>query len=121
MVDLAKYDLDAKAESGVTVALVDPVDGTDLGASVTVKGMDSPTYRNKLAELIKKRGHYSSMTPDDDCEVLGACTIGMEGLELDGKPITDYAEAYKRFNWLRVQVNAAALDRKAVFNQPVKS
>lgn len=111
--DLANYDLAAKAEAGSEVKILDPVNGEPTDIIITVVGADSKTYRNAVALAA-----YEYKIGDDDSKMLerleavisrqystlAACTTGWEGIEIDGKPLefnrTNALELYTRFDWL---------------------
>lgn len=116
--DLANYDLSAKAEAGSEVKILDPKSGEPTDIVITVVGSDSKTYRNAVALA----AYEHKMGGDDDSEMLerletvisrqystlAACTTGWEGIELDGETLEFSREnalkLYSRFDWISQDV-----------------
>lgn len=122
--DLADLDLSGAA----TLQLRHPATGAiltgDDGAPVTIAlyGVDSGAYteyRRALANKAVRRGTKTQMTAeeyeDEALGLLAACTADWTGLELDGKPLpftmSNAKMIYRRFAWLRDQVDTFIADR----------
>lgn len=116
--DFADLNLSEKAERGIAVTLRHPITDEETDVVVTVKGKDSPTYRNKLADIIRA-GDFSGDKAGS--ELLAAVTISVDGATEGDKPVTDYVDFYMKYNWAADQVNAAMNDREAFFKLPAKS
>lgn len=114
--DLASLDTAARAEEGAPLAITHPTTGEAIGITITVVGTDSDTYqkaRRKLADKrIQQRKAKLSIEDieNENIEMLARCTKGWDGVVVDGeaKPCTfsNAVELYKRFPWVREQVDA---------------
>lgn len=123
--DLNKYNLSKSADAGADLALEDPVTGEELDVIITLLGSDSAAYRNKAREMQRDRISKMaksrskkldlSVSEKEECELLAACTIGWDGIELDGVEIKfTYDEAvklYLDFPWIKEQVDEFIGDR----------
>lgn len=74
-------------EEGAEIRLVNPVTGKDTDCYITVRGMDSPTFRTESRKRQRKaleavRGNKPM--PDDEFGLLVSSTISWRGLESDG-------------------------------------
>lgn len=129
MFDLADFDLAADAEHGTTVELLNPLTSAPLKSddgrpiTVTVRGADGATYEDAQFDA-RFRAQYA---PDGARErrdfmdelasvVLGKVTVAWDGIAVDGSTWECNAEAatalYKRFPWIRAQIDAAVNDRR---------
>lgn len=129
MFDLADFDLSADAERGTTVELLNPVTGVALTSddgrpiTITVKGADSETYEDAQFDA-RHRAQFApeasrerrDFMEDLACHVLGKVTAAWEGVAVEGSAWECNAEAatalYRRFPWIRAQVDAAVNDRR---------
>lgn len=122
--DLAQLDTTAAANEGADIELLHPTTGAPLGVLITVCGTDSDAYRQALRERQNKRlrnakrGGATLTAEEIEAEALDLlvrCTSGWTGVELDGKPVAFTREAardlYRRFRWIREQVDTAIEDR----------
>lgn len=123
--DLAALDTAKGAEEGYELQLTHPKTGEALPARIRVLGADSETFRDKQRELLRRRGERMNRTrrlavsPEeaeaDSLELLVAATAGWSGLALDGAELPFSGDnvrlVYKRFGWIREQVDAAVSDR----------
>jgi len=120
--DLAFLDTAAVAEQGAELALLHPGTGKALGITIRLAGVDSDIYRKasrKITEKRLNRGRVGKLdleaVEDEGLTVMAACTLGWSGVVVDGQelPCTrDNAQAvYRRFPWIREQVDAFMGDR----------
>jgi hypothetical protein len=126
-IDLAALDTAAGGEQGFELQLTNP--GTDVALDITINvlGADSDPVVEVERELARKRGKAIEKarrlrvgSPEeleaDAIELLVAATIGWKNVELDGTPLTftkDNARLlYRRFRWIREQVDQAIQDRR---------
>ena len=132
--DLSKFNVEQAAEQGADLILRNPVDDELLGTEkkrVTIKllGTDSKAWRNKnreaqrkrVAKMVRNRAKNVDHTVSDEeaCEMLAACTMGWSNIELDGQKL-EYSEkaAYQLYLdhiWIREQVDAFIADRANFF------
>lgn len=123
--DLATLDTRKGAELGFSVELLHPKTGAPTGARVTVRGADSDIYEEKFRELQRQRlgtlarQRSARLDPDqieaDSIVLLAAVTAGWDGIEENGAAV-QFNEAaaqalYRRFPWIREQVDAAVHER----------
>lgn len=125
--DLAQYDITEKAEQGAELVLAHPVTGEPLDAVITLFGHDSAAYRNKLRDFAQQQISKGKGKPKLDleasekqaAELLAACTIGWKHIEEGGKAIPfSYAacvEVYRKYRWIREQVDVFVGDRANFF------
>ena len=133
--DLSKFNVEKMAESGADLVLEHPSTGEELisedKSKVTIKllGTDSKAYRNKnrefqrgrIAKLARTRSKKIDYTVSDEeaCEILVACTLGWENIELDGEILEFSPEnAYQLYMdhlWIREQVDLFIGDRANFF------
>lgn len=133
--DLSKLNLEVYAEQGATLELEHPVTGEsvlqDDGSPVTITllGQDSKAWRAKnkeyqqkrIAKMAKnrKREIDFSVSDEEACDLLAACTLGWVGIEEGGKAIEFSRDAaydlYMRFPWIREQVDTFIGDRANFF------
>jgi len=124
---LGDFDLASQAESGFTFNLAHPVSGEKLDAQITVRGHDSPTYRNATYAIVEriKAIKEPEKRPQEDrdkdgAELLAAVTVGWENIEDDqGQPITfskeKAVEIYLQFDWIAEQVKREVYNRHNFF------
>lgn len=133
--DLSRFNVSKMAEKGANLELLDPEDeplfyGEDK-KPVTIKllGTDSKTWRNlnrdrsrELSFKMQKKRNKQidfTMSDEDTCEMLAACTLGWEGIDEKDKPIEFSKEAayemYMDHLWIREQVDAFIADRANFF------
>lgn len=131
--DLSQLDVSKAAEDGAImevrhpvtgeVVRFDPAEGEKIGKpfTVTVAGYDSERWKRASRAQLDKRlaaGRRQKVTSsdleNDAIELLVAATIDWS-IKVDGKtPKCEpkvVAEVYRRFPWLREQVDAFAADR----------
>lgn len=125
--DLAELDTRKGAEEGFELQLHRPQDGQPVPIWITVMGADSESYQNAMHTLQRRRADKFTrnkkfvVTPEDveeDALELLACATSTWRAEvtLDGKPFPAFSKAaardlYRRFRWIREQVDAAMGDR----------
>ena len=85
---LSTFDSTTNAEKGVEFKLIDPVTKTDTGASITLLGADSKTYKAKFKELQERhrlagKQISTAEVEDDTIDLMAACTKTWKGLEKD--------------------------------------
>ena len=85
---LSVFESVKNAEVGVEFKLIDPVTMADTGASITLLGADSKTYKTKVKEVQERHrlaGKQISQAEaeDDALEIMAACTKAWKGLEND--------------------------------------
>jgi len=131
--DLSRYNVSKMAEKGANLELLDPEDEPLMHNKkpVTIKllGTDSKVWRNmnrdrsrelsyKMQKKRKKQIDFT-MSEEDTCEMLAACTLGWEGIEVNGKTLEFSIEAacemYIDHLWIREQVDAFIGDRANFF------
>ena len=121
-VDLAALDVTSAAEKGAVLQLTHPVSGVELDISIRLAGMDSEQYQKAQRAAVNKRVNKRRRTPLDPEELaeesytlLAKVTLGWEGIVLDGELIPFSQEnarmIYKRFPWIREQVDQFTTDR----------
>lgn len=121
-VDLTSLDVIAAADDGAVLELLHPVSGQTLGVQIRLIGADSENYRKAMRSAAAKRVNSRSRTalsPEElDREalnILAQATLGWEGVVIDGETVSfsrDQAVGlYKRFPWIREQVEAFVNDR----------
>lgn len=134
--DLSKFNIEKMAEQGANLDLLDPIEDMPLGTEekpvfITLLGTDSKVYRNKnlafqrerIAKMARKRSKTIDYTVSEEqsCEMLAACTIGWEGLEIDGEELEFSPEAafdlYMEHVWIREQVDVFIADRANFFTK----
>ena len=116
------FDLsDLDQADTATIPLVHPATGEEIGATATVYGQDSDTFKKETHKLSDKCAEYSRRNrgktiPNEDYARLDkakvvACTKSIDGLTYNGAPLTDVAEIFERFPCFHEQVVQAMLDR----------
>lgn len=129
--DLNKLDLTKAANAGAWYALKHPVTSEELPMKIKVLGKDSEKFiqlseefrRSSLDDLKANKTTEQRMASASEYgdKLLVACTLEWQGIELDGKKLDCTPEnvklVYKRFNWIKDQIDTAIADR-ANFIQP---
>lgn len=129
--DLNKLDLTKASNEGAWLTLKHPVSNDDLPMKIKIIGKDSDKFI-KLSEDFR-RSTLEDMKNNKTSEqriqtakeygdnLLVACTIEWQGIELDGKKLDCTADnvklVYQRFGWIKEQVDTAIADR-ALFIKP---
>lgn len=131
--DLSKFNVSKMAEKGASLELLGPDDEPLMHNKkpVTIKllGTDSKTWRNlnrdrsrKLSAQMQKKGRKKidfTMSDEDTCEMLAACTLGWEGIDVNDKPLEFSKDAafdmYMEHLWIREQADAFIGDRANFF------
>ena len=126
MIDLASLDTGAAANSGTDVVLRHPTTGEDTDIIIRVLGRDSDTFRkietqqqrkrlDKMAKTKKMSSVSLEEVDEDAITLLAACTVGWTNVALNGEElpfsVNNAAMIYKRFMWIREQVDMAIGDR----------
>ena len=135
--DLAGFDLAADAARGATLALLNPRTGKPLvqedGSPVAIDliGVDAPAYEEALfratADNAAMRANGIEIGRDERdrqvADLLAVATTGWRGIALDGTPLectrSNAAAAYRRFGWLRDQVDAFISNRANFAPKPL--
>ncbi len=116
------FDLATLAQDDTAVVqLVHPTTGDEIGASVTVYGQDSDTFRAEARKSQHKREEYKRRNrgkdmPTEMSEALfkgqiATCVKSIDGLTMNGKPVTDALEMFELVPNFCEQTIAATLDR----------
>lgn len=125
--DLSQLNLEQSAEQGADLILDHPVTGDKLDIVITLAGTDSAVYRRKQKEINARRmtklsrGKKADLSISDDeaCDMLAACTLGWKNVMLDNEAIkfsTDAAkQLYLDYHWIREQVDEFIGDRANFF------
>lgn len=124
--DLNDLNMTAFADKGAWFTPTHPATGEDLPMKIQLAGADSQRwqeeekrYTDKRLKEINKRGKMLEMTSAEIEErgihLLAAVTLGWQNIELDGQPAV-FSEQnarviYRKFKWLREQVDAFVSDR----------
>jgi hypothetical protein len=142
--DLSSLDTAASGEEGATLHVRHPVNGEPMyvvppGAkepvklTVTVLGSDSPTWRNKVADINRRRLREmrgrKSVSPEqidgDALDLLAVCTVAWTGVVLDGQALACTPETattvYRRLPWLREQADEFANSRENFAGEPARN
>jgi hypothetical protein len=123
--DLNKLDLTKVSNEGVWITLKHPSSNEDLPMKIKVVGKDSDKFiklsedfrRSTLEDMkanktVEQRIETSKQYGDN---LLVACTLEWQGIELDGKKLDCNAEnvklVYQRFGWIKEQIDTAIADR----------
>ena len=125
--DLANVGLStAKAEGGVEVEIVKP--GTGLPflppMKVAILGADSKKYRRLMGDVINQtlsrnmKGRPPAANEDQNVNLVAGITVEWNLVE-NGKPVVlsfeKAVEVYKRFPWMKEQLERASRDRTLFF------
>ena len=126
LIDLTEFDKSV-SDRGAVLHIHRPDDEDKLlGPTITLAGIDSDVYRKTQTRLARKRVEQMARGKkitddsfDDDLELLCACTIGWEGIGLDGEELICTPEnkkkLYQRLPWLRDQAARFLGDRSKYF------
>jgi hypothetical protein len=126
--DLVALDTKKVADAGIEVQLMHPQTHASLPIWITVLGTDSDQYQALAQKQQQRRsdkmvrGRTWRLPPADEVEednldLLAAVTKNWRtDCDLDGKPFPEFSTAaaralYKRFRWMREQVEQAIGDR----------
>jgi hypothetical protein len=124
-VDLADLDTAKGGEEGFELQLLHPTTGDPLTTKITVLGQDSDTYQDAAREqarkrsvAMRKRRNYQPSTEELDSDFIDlavAATKGWVDMQVDGKDypftVANARLLYRRFKWIREQVESAIGDR----------
>lgn len=129
--DLNKLDLTKSSNEGVWYTLKHPVNNDELPMKIKVIGKDSDKFI-KLSEDFR-RSTLEDMKTNKTSEqriqvakeygdnILIACTLEWQGIELDGKKLDCTPDnvklVYQRFGWIKEQIDTAIADR-SLFIKP---
>lgn len=124
--DMSALDCVPQANAGAIMDVLHPVKGTKTGIQITLAGMDSDRYRDfkrsRQNKKIREQGP-GPLTVEDIEEVgldaLVELTLGwkmrVDGADLPCTPANVKA-VYKRFPWLKEQVDAFVAQRANFMN-----
>jgi hypothetical protein len=124
-IDLAALDVARPAEEGRPLALKHPVTGAVLpGWVLRVRGYDAQTYqqvsddhqRRRLERLSRRQTPTVEELNAEALELAASLVAGWEDrFDLDGAPLpysgANAARLFRRFGWIRQQVEQFAGDR----------
>lgn len=109
--DLAKLDTTMKSEEGVKMPLLHPVDNSDTGVVLVLRGSSSKASKAALAKYRKIADDDRKSDAEKDkaaSEYLSKCIMEIENAEYDGTPIDSNPERIRwfvdRFPWAAAQV-----------------
>jgi hypothetical protein len=125
LIDLGSLDTCEASEMGAVLEVMHPTDNTPLGIKITLAGADSDVYRKTVNKSVNKRvqrmkpGQSLPFTAEEQEEnglaLLAACTLAWDGVVVDGEALPcskeNAKELYRRFPWLREQVDMFIGDR----------
>lgn len=110
-IDLAFLDTTTKAEEGVKMSLLHPVDNSDTGVTLILRGSTSKPVKAALAKFRKISEDDKKSEADKDkaaSEFLSKCIIEIKDAVYDGEPVVSDADGIKwfvdRFSWAANQV-----------------
>lgn len=123
--DLADYDTTQGSEQGFELTIADLKSGAPTSMKITVMGADCDAYRDRQRAFQRARvdrmnkARRMSVTPEEieaeALELLVEVTTGWSGFQVGGAalPFTrdNVRMVYKRFGWIREQVDQAVGDR----------
>jgi hypothetical protein len=126
--DLDALDTKKGAEAGFEVQIMHPQTNAALPIWITVLGTDSDQYQTLMQKQQQRRADKmvrgrrlqlpaSDEVEEDNLDLLAAVTKNWRtDCDLDGKPFPEFSSAaarslYKRFRWMREQVESAIGDR----------
>lgn len=124
-IDLADFDTSKGAEQGFELTIADLKSGAPTTMKITVLGADSDAYRERQRQFQRARvermnkSRRMNITPDEieaeALELLVEVTTGWSGFRLNGADLPfnrdNVRMVYKRFGWIREQVDQAVGDR----------
>lgn len=114
--DLAGFDLQADAERGATMPVLNPRTGAPAGPTIEVYGSDARAYRVALRRIRDAAAATMEREPtdEDDALLLGrartaaAAVKGWEGIVIDGEPVSCTLEnavlVLTTYPWLADQI-----------------
>jgi hypothetical protein len=119
--DFTKLDFATKAEAGAVMQVKNPLTGEALGATVTVIGTDSKTFRNlakqrSVASMERTAEDLKTYDADaDNISMIAKCILGWTGI-FEGE--TEIKFSYEnavmmltKYSWLREQIDRFVGDR----------
>ena len=121
-VDLASLDVISAAEKGAVMPLCHPVTGVELGMSIRLAGADSEIYRKAQRAAVNKRVNKrrnlqlsQEEMEEESLTLLVKITLGWDGVLFEGE-LLPYGQEnarmlYRRFPWIREQVDRFVHDR----------
>lgn len=119
------FDLSSrKPKDTAVVAILDPVDGTPTGITITIAGRYSPTARAATFALADKAADVKNADSAEAfdaklLDLLAACTVEWAEMQEEGQWLAcSPAEAkrvYVAYPWLREQVQVAFLQTADFF------
>ena len=127
--DLSTLDLSVAASEGATLTLTHPGTGEDLYSddkpmTITVLGKDSAEYRGAIRKAAnarmknRKKVDTVEALESESVGLMSTITTGWSGITVDGEEMAFNAEnakeLYRRFHWIREQVDAF-VDERANF------
>ncbi len=125
--DLNTIDLTKSADAGADLELEHPITGDATDIIITLAGTDSSIHRKKskeiqakrIAKMAKGKKADFSVSDDEACDLLAACTLGWVGI-MEGSEEIDFSkeaakELYLKHVWIREQVDAFIGDRANFF------
>lgn len=127
--NLDEFDLASQGEAGYTFTLRHPITNKELDAKITVKGAESPTFKNATNAAVERgrawiKANHGKDRPQaeldsEGSDILAAVTVGWENIDANGKPLEfskDAAkELYLKFDWIAEQVRTAVYTRSNFF------
>lgn len=119
--DLSGFDTRQGADRGYPLHIKDPV-GQPTDIVIVVKGADSQQFQDakvealrRQAEQPKKRAVDYERLEAELIDLLVAVTVSWENVTLEGEVLAcnqdNARKLYRRFPWIREQVDAAIYDR----------
>ena len=121
--DLANFNLAAKAEAGASLTILNPIDGAETDLVIKVAGSESATYRNAVFAASSEYTYKEDDELKDKIDVIdrrngvtyAACIMGWENMAFDGKPVAfSHDEAAKILAdtpWLTDQIGVFIKNR----------
>lgn len=123
--DLSSLDSAKAAEKGFELVLRNPKTDAELPGRIKLLGADSEVYRERARDFARARAarlnklRKLSITPEEleaeGIELLVAVTVGWSGITRDGEEFVyspdNARELYRKYPWIREQVDAAVGDR----------
>lgn len=125
--DITKLDTVKASNAGADLELLHPATGEKTGVTITLAGPDSDVYRKALRrqadrqfKTSQKRSqqHQTAAELEEEAvKVLAACTLDWQGME-EGKDALgctpeNVEHVYRKYLWIREQVDEFVGDRQA--------
>lgn len=116
--ELAKLCTADAHEQGAAVDIAHPVTGEKTDVKITIRGVDSASFRKITRDHRKKLAEKGSEERLEElsCDMLASLTIGWSGITQDGEPVpftTDAARTlYMKSPGIREQVDKFVVDRR---------